>query len=226
MSPKKSGRYDVAGFIEAQFEPRSQGHVLRNLLGIRRKAEMDRVEAELLKQAVDWVIREYGLRHRFTAADICHMHRIWLGRVYGWAGAYRRVNLSKGDFPFAAAAQIPALMQEFERGPLRRHTPCIFRSRNRVAEALAEVHTELVLIHPFRDGNGRVARILATLMALQAGFLLDFSPIQGKRREAYFAAVQAGIARNYGPMEEIFSGIVRKTLAGRGTSRVRGTKKR
>jgi len=46
-----------------------------------------------------------------------------------------------------------------------------------VIKALAVVHTELVLIHPFRaEGNGRVARMLATLMALQAGLPpLDFS---------------------------------------------------
>ena len=215
MSPKKGGRYDVSGLVEAQFEPGSRGRVLRNLLGITRKAEMDRVEAQLLKQAVDGLIRECDPRHQFTAADVCRMHQTWLSSIYGWAGAYRRVNLSKGAFPFAAVAQIPALMQEFERGPLRYHTPCTFQSRDRVIKALAEIHVELVLIHPFRDGNGRVARILATLMGLQAGFLLDFRPIQqGKQREAYFAAVQAGMARNYKPMERIFSEIAQKTPGG------------
>ena len=109
-------------------------------------------------------------------------------------------------------------MRELEQGPLHRHTPCRFRSADRVIQALAEVHVELVLIHPFRDGNGRVARILATLMALQAGFLLDFRSIQGRQREVYFTAVQAGMARNYKPMEKVFSGIVRKTLAWRGSS--------
>lgn len=214
MSSKKSGRYDVSGLAEAQFEPGSRGRVLRNLLGITRKSEMDRVEAELLKQAVDVLIRECNPRHQFTAADICRMHRVWLGSVYEWAGTYRKVNLSKGTFPFAAAAQISALMHEFERGPLRRYTPCLFQSRGRVIRALAEVHVELVLIHPFRDGNGRVARILATLMALQAGLLLDFRAIQGKQREAYFRAVQAGMARNYKPMERIVSEIARKTTGG------------
>jgi len=28
---------------------------------------------------------------------------------------------------------------------------------------------ELILIHPFREGNGRIARFLSVLMALQAG---------------------------------------------------------
>jgi len=43
---------------------------------------------------------------------------------------------------------------------------------------MAVVHVELVLIHPFRDGNGRVARILSILMGLQAGLpALDFGDI-------------------------------------------------
>jgi len=75
MSPKKGGRYDVSGLVEAQFEPGSRGRVLRNLLGITRKAEMDRVEAQLLKQAVDGLIRECDPRHQFTAADVCRMHQ-------------------------------------------------------------------------------------------------------------------------------------------------------
>ena len=81
---------------------------------------------------------------------------------------------------------------------------------------LAEVHAELVLIHPFREGNGRIARTLATLMALQAGLPpLDFSPIHGKKRQRYFTAVRAGLERNYKPMEEIFRWVLQKSLSGR-----------
>jgi cell filamentation protein len=46
-------------------------------------------------------------------------------------------------------------------------------------------------------------------MALQAGLpLLNFSGIRGKQRAAYFAAVQAGMWRNYAPMVEIFRKVV------------------
>jgi cell filamentation protein len=73
---------------------------------------------------------------------------------------------------------------------------------------------ELVLIHPFREGNGRLARILSTLMALQAGLpLLDFSLITGERKETYFAAVQAGLDKNYKPMEQLFTEIIERSLA-------------
>jgi len=73
---------------------------------------------------------------------------------------------------------------------------------------------ELVLIHPFWEGNGRLARILSILMALQAGLpLLDFSLIAGVEKETYFAAVQEGMAKNYQPMEKLFAGIIEKSVA-------------
>ncbi len=43
-------------------------------------------------------------------------------------------------------------------------------SREQVIEAIATVHVELILIHPFREGNGRLSRLLADVMAVQAGF--------------------------------------------------------
>lgn len=80
--------------------------------------------------------------------------------------------------------------------------------------ALAETHVELVLIHPFREGNGRVARILSMLMALQAGLpLLDFSVIAEDKKQDYFAAVQAGLDRDYSPMERLFAEIIEQSLA-------------
>jgi cell filamentation protein len=114
---------------------------------------MDEAEARALEQATDVLIRAHGETHRFTATDLCDCHRTWLGDIYEWAGHYRRVNVSKDGFPFAAAAQVPALMDQFERDELRRCTPCTFADRTAVIRALSETHVELVLIHLFRDGN-------------------------------------------------------------------------
>lgn len=95
-----------------------------------------------------------------------------------------------------------------------RNTPCNFKKRPEVLHALAETHIELVLIHPFREGNGRVARILSTLMALQAGLpLLDFGLIAVGRKEEYFATIQAGLDKNYEPMEKLISMIIGKSDA-------------
>ena len=212
MSP--DDRYDVSGLNEAQFEPGSDGQVLKNLLGITSTAEMDVAEANALVVAMDRLVRMYDEEHRFTANDICEFHRVWLKGIYPWAGEYRQVNVSKGDFMFAAAGRVPALMAEYGRDVLSRCTPCKFATREEVVRTLAEAHVELVLIHPFREGNGRVSRVLSTLMALQAGLpLLDFSLIAGDGKEGYFAAVRAGLDRNYRPMEKIFAEVIERSVA-------------
>jgi cell filamentation protein len=114
---------------------------------------------------------------------------------------------------FAAAIQIPRLMQGFERGPLREYTPCSFNTTAAQATALAIVHAEFILIHPFRDGNGRCARLRAMLMALQAGLpALDFGGIRDAKKREYIAAVHAGLSRDYDPMTKIFREVIARTL--------------
>lgn len=209
---KKSPRYDTSHLIQDQFEPGSNNQVLKNKLGITSHDEMNDAEAFALKDATDKLIRKLSADHRFTADDICTFHKLWLGGIYAWAGKYRQVNVSKGDFPFAAALHIPSLMAQFERDVLSRNAPCNFKDRSEIIKALAETHIELVLIHPFREGNGRVARILSTLMALQAGLpLLDFALITNERKNEYFAAIQAGMDNNYEPMKKLFSAIIERS---------------
>lgn len=216
---RKKDRYDTVDLDEDQFEPGSHRRVLKNLLHITSKREMDRLEGREQVRALEELTAMYDKDHRFTGDDVDRIHKIWLGRIYSWAGHYRQVNVKKGEFAFAAAPHIPRLMAEFEQGPLARHTPCRPAGVDHLAAALAEVHVELVLIHPFREGNGRVARILAVLMGLQAGLpALYFDKLSGRRREAYFAAVRAGLDRNYGPMEKLFSVVIERTLQIHGAS--------
>ncbi len=203
----------MVGFVENQYEPGSRELVLKNLLGITSKKKIESVETEAYSRAMEEFIKTYDREHRFTATDLCHMHRIWLGSIYEWAGRYRLVNLSKEGFLFAVPEFISKLMDEFDRGELYRYTPCKFKLRNEVITALSVVHTELILIHPFREGNGRVARLLAALMALQAGLpFLDFSDIQGEKKGEYEAAVRSGMKRDYEPMEEIFRTVISRSL--------------
>ena len=123
--------------------------------------------------------------------------------------------VTKGAFAFAAAGQVPRLMRELESGPLRDFTPCRFSTADQRARAMAIVHAELVLVHPFRDGNGRCARLLAVLMGLQAGLpVLDSTGVRGHERARYVAAVYAALDRNYEPMIAVFRGIIARTKAG------------
>ena len=110
------------------------------------------------------------------------------------------MNVSKGDFHFAVASQIPRLLSQFEKECLERFTPCEGLDRAALTEAIAITHVELILIHPFREGNGRLARLLADVMAVQAGFEpLDYSTWDADKA-GYFAAIQQGLAGEYCPM--------------------------
>ena len=204
-----SDRYDTSGQSEDQYEPGSDGRVLKNLLGITTREKLETAETAELWLAEEQLLGEIEQDQVFTAQDIRSIHNLWLGKIYSWAGDYRRVNLSKDGFSFAMAHTIPTLMAEFERDQLKRYTPCNFHNSETIAQALAEVHVELMLIHPFREGNGRLERLLATLMGLQAGLpLLDFSEMAGLRKEEYFAAVRAGLDRDYQPMIRLFVDVI------------------
>jgi len=204
-----SDRYDTSGQPENQYEPGSDGRLLKNLLGITTREKLETAETAELWLAEEQLLGEIEQDQVFTSQDIRNIHNLWLGNIYPWAGDYRQVNLSKDGFSFAMAHTIPTLMAEFERDQLKRYTPCNFDNRETIAQALAEVHVELMLIHPFREGNGRLGRLLATLMGLQAGLpLLDFSEMAGWRKEEYFAAVRAGLDRDYQPMIRLFIDVI------------------
>ena len=204
-------KYEASG-VQAEFEPGSRNRVLRNLLGIVRVRDMEDAESEALQRVQEEAAERYGPTHRFNAHDICELHRQWLGPIYSWAGEYRILDIGKGGFQFAHAARIPFLMEELELGALRSHTPCADTDPAKLATALAEVHAELILIHPFRDGNGRLARLLALLMALQAGLPpLDFSPLAGRSKRTYVAAIHAAMGRNYEPLADQFRRIIGRT---------------
>ena len=75
-----------------------------------------------------------------------------------------------------------------------------------VARSLAEVHARLIHIHPFRDGNARLARLMAVLMASQAGLNpLRLSALAGGGKRTYVQAMHAAKSGDYAPLERLFS---------------------
>jgi len=187
------GRYVTPSGPEAEFEPGSGKRVQKNRLGIRRKKEMDRAEFEALLAAQEGYLDCIGPHTRLTAEMLRRMHFDWLGGIYEWAGRYRTVELTKGDFRWPPAFRIAENMDVFEKGALARCTPCRPGPLGEVARYIAEVHAVLLLIHPFRDGNGRLARWVSDLMAFQAGLPAPDYGFVGRgakgRRAAYLEGV-------------------------------------
>lgn len=201
---------------DEDFEPGSNGQVLKNYLDIKSEKIMEAVEEEELTRAESKLLEFFDENSQFTADTICDIHKLWLNNIYPSAGKYRTVRMEKDGFPFAMPNRIPALMQEFERKWLTKYTPCHF-SGDELTQALAIVHVELILIHPFREGNGRTARLLADLMAMQAKKPpLNFNLIDQTQEKNCFAhyieAIHTGLGGDYQPMQKIFAQLLSQSL--------------
>ena len=162
-------RYHVSS-SEGQYEKDSGEQVLANKLGIATSDEMDEVELVLLEQLYQSVFEEQFPEGQLSVALLKSWHRRWLGNIYEWAGQERAVNISKGGFMFAPSAQLPKLLNEFDTKYLTQYTPCSGMDEEQLITAIAITHVELILIHPFREGNGRLSRLLADVMAVQGGY--------------------------------------------------------
>jgi cell filamentation protein len=204
---RNPSRYWGTG-IEGEWQPGSGKRVLRNRKGIIHKTEMDRAEADALLAAQESYLGIITAETRFSAALICQMHRDWLGEIYEWAGKYRTVEMQKGIFRWPPAVRVPQNMSAFENDLLKKNTPCCSGELEDVSHAVAAVHAELLLIHPFREGNGRLARWLADLMFLQAGYPLPLYNFSGrgstKRKADYLNAVIRGYTQDVQPLTGFF----------------------
>ena len=194
-------RYDTHGNLEGQYQSNSNNQVLSNKLAITDADEMNMVELDLLELLYERVLAEVTEDQIITVTDLMEWHRAWLGNVYDWAGRERSVNMGKGDFHFAACSQIPRLLADLDNKYLAVYTPCKDFTEVEFAEAISIIHVEFILVHPFREGNGRLSRLLANVMALQANWPeLDFTAWDNKK-EMYFSAIQAGMECNYEPLK-------------------------
>ncbi len=210
-----SARYNTGTGIEGEYQPGSAQRVLRNKIGILRKTEMDKIEADALisvqERYLNWITPEV----RFTASLICQMHRDWLDSIYGWAGQYRTVEMSKDGFTWPPAFRIADNMERFEQTILAVKTPFRPGSHIQAVYDIAEIHAELLLIHPFREGNGRLARWLTELLCLQANMPVPEYGFTGKgsrkQREKYLQAVIHGYSQDYRALVDFFTDALSRT---------------
>lgn len=74
-----------------------------------------------------------------------------------------------------------------------------------VVEEAAKIHAELLLIHPFREGNGRTARIFTNLMfRIAATEPPDWGKLDSDKYEQYILGVQQAASRCYDLMTKLF----------------------
>ncbi|MBE02389.1 MAG: cell filamentation protein Fic [Oceanospirillales bacterium] len=198
-------RYDVSG-SEGEYQPGSGNRVLRNLIEVTDPVEMNIAETELLQDLYIQVFDNFP--EALSLHTLCEWHRLWLGNIYSWAGQYRTVDMSKPDIFFASPLQIPRLARQFEENYLTRFDGLPDMDDEALITFLAESHVEFILIHPFREGNGRISRLLLDVMAVKAGAQpLDYS-LWDKNKEFYFKSIQAGRDGDYQHIRRLMQDVL------------------
>ena len=182
--------------------PNDQEEILPNMLGLKTIDEIALAEFEGFLKAEIILTENITQRTKFNIAYILKIHKMALSHLYTFAGKYRDVNMSKGGFPFAASKFLPETMKSFDNEVLQR-LPNKYSDKEELIKDIAIVHGELLVIHPFREGNGRTARMLANLMSRKQGFnSLQFEKVGTKEFEFYVAAVQKSAEKDYDKMIE------------------------
>lgn len=182
-----------------------ENEYLPNLPGLTNSEEIAEAEFEGFLMAEIILTEQLTDTTRFDCKYIRHIHKLALGELYAFAGKYRTVNMSKGGFLFPSALFIPQSMQYFEDGVLAR-LPDSYTDKTSLIRDIALVHGEFLFIHPFREGNGRTARMLANLMVRKQGYEgLHFDKINFRE---YIIAVQQVSEKNYIPMERMIASIL------------------
>lgn len=186
-----------------------QSDVLSNKLGLLDPEDIALAEFEGFLQAELMLTAQLRSRTRFDTKFIQKIHQLALGEIYDFAGKWRSVNLSKGGFVFASAQFLSQTMQSFE-AELLKPLPKSYKNKQLFIDDLARIHAELLFIHPFREGNGRTARILANLMCRKYNFEIpDWDIINTNSYfTAYVIAVQQAAGQNYQPMQRLMSRLL------------------
>ena len=187
--------------------PNNQSEILPNLLNLKTSDEIAISEFEGFLKSEIQLTESLTTRTKFNISYILKIHKLSLGHLYSFAGKYRDVNISKGGFAFPASRFLTETMKEFEIDVLSK-LPNKYNNKEDLIKDISQVHAELLFIHPFREGNGRTARILANLMARKQNYdPLKFNLISGQEFESYVIAVQSSADKNYEKMEKLISFI-------------------
>ncbi len=113
----------------------------------------------------------------FDLNHLCKIHQYIFSDIYEWAGQIRWVNISKGN------------------------------SNEKLPYRLAYYLSEINVLHPFRDGNGRAQRLFIEYLAQSCGYKVDFSTVT--RDEMVEASVEAFL-KDYNKMNQMFLRITSK----------------
>ena len=160
--------------------------VLEYGITVGGKTLADHLEVIGHKEAIDYVESLSKKSTAITEFETRNIHNLICRRTMpDEAGRYRTtdVKASGNGYRYADSFLVPQLMTDFVDWANRKEGAC------HPVEFAAEAHYRFVTIHPFRDGNGRVARLLMNWFLLRAGF--PIAVVTNDRRGSYIEALVA-----------------------------------
>jgi Fic-DOC domain mobile mystery protein B len=163
--------------------------------GITTRAELNEFEARnIAKVALKYLAARPSARSAKFDFDWClQLHKEMFGDVWDWAGKLRTEDLSIGVKFYLIQEQLAALLQDLASWT---------GFGMDLVEQSARLHHRAVLIHPFQNGNGRWARMLANIwlkrerapiIAWPEHLIENVSAI----RERYIAAIKLADQSDY-----------------------------
>ena len=107
---------------------------------------------------------------------LIQIHKYLFEDIYEFAGQLRTVNIAKGNFRFAPAIYLNEALKSIEKMPQSTY------------DEIIEKYVEMNIAHPFREGNGRSARIwLDLILKLELNKVVDWSKVD---KDDYLPAME------------------------------------
>ncbi|EXI72917.1 MAG TPA: mobile mystery protein B [Candidatus Accumulibacter phosphatis] len=162
---------------------------------ITTQGELNEWEQLNIVQGEAWARRQR--REILSEPFLRQLHRQMFGKTWRWAGEFRKSDKNIGVDWLRIGIELRQLLDDVRYQVEHASLP--------PDEIAVRLHHRLVAIHPFANGNGRHARLLADLLVVRLGQprftwgsrnLVD----AGATRQAYIAALQAADARDYAPL--------------------------
>src|SRR5699024_5363844 len=168
-----------------------------NLLGIDCYQELERAESFVFSlRATDFERGVFVLRD-YTMEEFKKLHHYLFQDIYPFAGEFRDVQLMKGNTRFCQVQFLNDYAIELFR---QLKAEPSWRSLDEAADRLAYFKSELNMLHPFREGNGRTIRIFLHAYAKSQSIEWSYEEMDSS---TYMRAMIESVV-NIAPLKELY----------------------
>lgn len=150
-------------------------NLLINKLDIHDSNKLFELERQIVLAKL-YILRQNTSLYGFDKAHFLNIHKFLFEDIYPFAGKFRTENIAKGNFTFASWEFIETELDKL-LAKLKTENYLENLDRNSLSNRLAFYLSELNVLHPFREGNGRTIREFIRQLAFKNGYLLDLTEV-------------------------------------------------